>query len=265
LKEVARLLLRILKVKLDLIVGGIQMSQEDILIEELIDANIDGILEDDAYYNLQATPIKPASAVKAEHRKQLKAFFMLTELREQLNEAQELILKWLPSLISQEEFAKVKSEFDGASEHFFHYVEAMSEEDKEKTVLLQEMFGLSNETLLHAYALGSKFFKEGKTMEAWAIFVFLTTMTPYVASYWIAQGICLTNMNRQEEALTLFNTAKFLNPTDPVPVAHMCECYVALKDRDGAKRELATLKTIVTSLGGDEKRTWEEKIRNFKV
>jgi len=239
------------------------MAKIDTILDELIESQVESLIQDDSYYQHFATSLKPASQIKMEHKKQLLDFFKLTELRKQLESAPLLIESLLPELISAEEFAKVKGELDQSSEHFITFIASMNKETAEKPVLFQEMFGLSDETLLYIYELSVDLVKKGKYEEANTLFVFLTTLAPHVPSYWIAEGACLQALNRHEEAIAVFSAAKFLNPSDPAPFAYSVESYYMLKDTEKAKPELDALKEIVKLSSGDEKIKWEQKIKDM--
>lgn len=239
------------------------MAKIDTLLDELIESQVESLVQDDAYYQNFATPLKSASQIKVEHRKQLIDFFKLTELRSQLESAPVLVENLLVDLISPAEFDKVKAELDKSGEHFISFIGSMGKDSGEKPILFQEMFGLSDETLLHIYDLSVDLVKKGKYEDANTLFVFLTTLAPHVPSYWIAEGACLQALNRHEEAIAVFNAAKFLNASDPAPVAYSMESYYMLKDMSSAKAELEALKEIVKSLPADEKSNWEKKIKEM--
>jgi len=247
------------------------MSQEDDMLfqkqfEEVIDPEIEGLLKDDAYYQKLATPLKSAKLVKEEHRQQLKEIFKLSVLREELNRAQKLMLELLPNFLPPEEFAQVKKESDESSQHFVQFIEKINaNEEREKPILLQEMFGFSDSTLLHTYALASDLVKKGNIADAYSLFVFLATMAPYVASYWVAQGVSLKALGRVEEAIPIFETAILLDPKDPLSRAHMIESLIAMKERDRARSEYDALKDVIKGLSSEEKRMWEQRISNFRI
>lgn len=241
------------------------MSKVDTLLEDLIESQVDNLIQEDSYYQMFATPLKPAKAFKQAHRKQLIEFFKLTELREQLEHAPELLLEHLPNFVPKEEFDQIKKELDNSGEHFVRFVESMSDEPSEKPILFQEMFGLSDDTLLHIYDFGADLVKKENYEDALTVFVFLTTMAPHVPSYWIAQGACLQALDRHEEAISVFNAAKFLNSIDPSPSFYMIESHLALKDNTRAKLEVNSLKEIISNLSGDEKNNWEQRIKGIVV
>ena len=241
------------------------MLKKDSFLNSLIEEEVDTLLEHDSYYQFLSTPIKPASVLKQQHRRQLVEFFKLTDLHAQLNTAQSLILKGLPDLISSQDFAKVKDEIDKCTDHFFSFVQMQEEEDEkpENPVLLQEMFGFSNETLLHVYDYGANLLEKGSIQDARVIFTFLTTLAPNVSSYWIGLGVCLQELNNQVDAIIAFGAANFLEPMDPAPLFYILECYVALKENDKAKLEVDELKKVIPSLEKDERTIWVQKINNL--
>lgn len=240
------------------------MSKLDVLLEELIESQVDGLIQEDAYYEMFATPLKPASSFKSDHRKQLIEFFQLKELRSQLEVAPSIILDLLPSYVSAEEFSKIKEELDQSGAHFLQFIETIEEKSDDKPILFQEMFGLSDDTLIQIYDLAVDLVKKGNYKDALTLFVFLTTLAPHVPSYWIAQGACLQALDRHEEAVAIFGAAKFLNPQDPAPLAYSIESYLILKEKEKVKEELQLMKEVVSNLPKDEKAKWEPKIKEIE-
>lgn len=241
------------------------MPKKNSQLTNLIEEEVDTLLEHDNYYQMLSTPIKPASVIKQQHRRQLVEFFELTDLQAQLDAAQSLILSGLPDLISAQDFSKVKNEIDESTDHFFSFVE-MQEERQEKSehpVLLQEMFGFSNETILHVYALGANLVEKGNFPDARVLFTFLTTLAPHVSSYWVALGVCLQELNKQEDAVISFGAANFLEPMNPAPLFYILEIYIGLKETDKARLEVDELKKVMPTLSKDERAMWEQKINNL--
>lgn len=247
------------------------MSETDPFLEKLVESEVESLIQDDSYYQVFATPLKPAKMFKQQHRRQLIEFFKLPKVNSQLNIAQSLILNLLPDSISPEEFAKVKDEVDKSGEHFLHFIEQQSNtpeapatpDTPEKPILFQEMVGISDTTLLHVYDLAKNLIEKGKTEDASALFVFLTTLAPHVPSYWIALGVCYQDLNWHEDAIAAFGAAKFLNPENPAPSFYTVESYNTLRDTEKAKFELEELNNIIKNLGNEEKEQWNKKIESI--
>lgn len=232
---------------------------------EVIDAEIEAMLEDDSYYQGLATSLKPASVLKEEHRKKLREFFEMKELYSQLASAQKLALDLLPPLVAREQFTKIKDEIEQSTAHFVQFVESTNTEAIERPILFQEMFGFSDETLLHMYDLASDLVNKKKYEYASDLFRFLTVLAPHVASYWIGLGVCLQALDRHEDATAVFRAAKFLHPLDPLPLIHIMECYLSLKDKAKIKQELAEIEKLIEGCNSSEKAMWRQNIEKYRM
>lgn len=234
-------------------------------LDELIETQVENLIQDDDYYQALATPLKPAAIVKKEHREQLTEFFNFKEQRARFEQAQALITDLMPSFASPEAFAKVKEELNNSTAYFSHFIKSSEAESSDRPILLQEMFGLSDETLLHIYAFGRDLVGKGQFQDALALFALLTTLAPHVPSYWISEGLCFQKLNLHEEALAAFSAAKFLNPLDPTPIAYSIESHHILKENEQMKNEIESLEKVVANLDSNEKATWKERLNNYKM
>lgn len=223
--------------------------------EELLESQVESLLQEDDYYQYLATPLKSAAMCKQDHKAQLSEFFKFKEFNERMKRAQDLITNALPSFVTSEAFLKIKEELDNSSDYFNRFIE--SAEDLDRPILLQEMFGLSDETLLQIYAFGRNLVEKKNFQDACAIFALLATLAPHVSSYWIAEGACMQGLNQHEEAIAAFNGAKLLNPLDPAPIAYSIESYHILKDTTQEKIERELLKNVLESLNSNEKAPWK--------
>lgn len=235
-----------------------------LFIEDIVKQEVETFIPDESYYKMFATPLKPPSAFRNAHREKLIDFFKFEELQEQLEEAPKIILNLMPTFVPVDDFTKIKDELNKSINHFIRIAISMGE-SSEKPPILQELFGISDESLVHIYELGIDLVKQNNHKDANALFVFLTTMTPYVPSFWIAQGACLQALDRHEDAVEMFKTAKLLKPVDPLALVYLIESYKNLKREDEAKVELETLKTLVESFEGDEKTKWEQKVNEITI
>lgn len=234
------------------------MSYFESNLEMLLEPLIESILEDDDYYRHLETPLKKAGTIKNDQRYQLNEIFKMNGIRSRLLNAQNLISNFLPEFVSQEILGKIMSEMDKSSDHLMAYIESANQAE-EKFVSFQDIFGWSDETLLHLYDFASHLIRTGKIAEANDLFLFLTTLSPQIASYWIGQGVCLQALKQYEEALAVYDAAKFLNNSDPLPYAYSMEIYQILKKTDKENAEALALRTVVNSLGGDELALWNNR------
>lgn len=241
------------------------MSSADTKLAGVIESEIESMLEEDSYYQFYVTPLKPASIVKEEHRKQLTDFFEMKNMRKQIENAQKLIMALLPDYVTPEVFITIKNELDQSATHFTNFIESMTEEQKQKPIQFQEMFGYSDETLINFYLLGSKLVERKKFQDANDIFVFLTILAPHVSAYWVGQGVCLQAQDQHTEALTVFKAAKFLNPNDPFPFAYSIDSFFYLRQFDNAQKEVNYLQQIVNNFSSEEKMKWKNSIKKHRT
>lgn len=235
-------------------------------IEDIAKSHAEATLPDESYYQNFATPLKPPSAFRNAHRNQLEEFFKFEELREQLEESQKLILSLMPTFITKDEFLKLKGEIDKSIDHFILVALSMGKDlSPDKPLLFQELFGISDDSMIRIYELGSDLVKKNNYKDGNALFVFLSTMAPHVSSYWISQGVCLQAMDRHEDAVEIFKAAKFLKPSDPMPSSYILESLINLKNSEQAKIELEALKNIVHLMDGEDKKSWEQKINGINI
>ena len=240
-------------------------NNSNLLLSDFIESQIDDLIQEDDYYQAFATPLKSASIIKQEHKRKLEDFFKFSEQRSRIEHAEKLISDLMPTFVSTIEFAEIKEEFDNSASHFSRFIATKEDEISKRPILLQEMLGLSDETLLHIYSLGRSLFQKNQYEDALALFTFLTILAPHVSSYWIFEGACFQIQSSNEEALAAFNAAKFLNPLDPLPIAYAIESYHALKDKDQMKNEIQELENLVSTLSSIEIGVWRERLNQFKL
>ncbi len=220
-------------------------SQLDILYNELVESEVDQFLEEDAFYQTFATPLKSASVIKQEHRKQMVEYLKMNDLRNRLTKAEQWIREQLPNVISPEEYEKVKNELDNSGKHFEDYAEAPHDEESDKPVLLQQIFGISDSSLVLIYQLAHKFVADKQYENALDVLVFLVTLAPDSPAFWLALGVCMQALETHQDAIVMFDIAKTLNPTDPSPCIYAAESYLKMGDKDKAKEEIATVESIL--------------------
>lgn len=206
------------------------------LFDNLINSGINASEESSTFYEYYATPLKSAQTIRQEHREQMTQFLKFGELIEQFEKAGNLLKSHLPGRLTEVELSRIQGEIANASSRFLQFLP-----QENKPILLQEVFGFSNETLLSLYSLASDLMEEGNYQDAYTVLVPLTTLAPHVASYWIAEGICLQQLGRHGDALTSFTCAKLVDPGLEEPYIYSIYSYIELKDQPKAQDELSHL------------------------
>ncbi|MES2480729.1 MAG: SycD/LcrH family type III secretion system chaperone [Pseudomonadota bacterium] len=100
--------------------------------------------------------------------------------------------------------------------------------------------GFSEQNLESLYALGHQLYQAGRYDEALKLFSFVTLHNHVEKRYLIATAATLQLLERPSEALGFYGMASFMDPNDPVPTFHGCECLIALGQTDEALEGLAS-------------------------
>lgn len=234
------------------------MKTKSNVFNEIIDQKVDNLLQNDAYYQQMATPLKSAAILKQEHRRQLVEFLKMERLGSHLAHAEKLIQEHLPHLISHHKFEKVKKEMDHSAEHLVTYLQSIQEsKEQENNILFQDMCGVSDETLKEVYRLAEHFVKDKHYVDAQHILVWLIILAPDISGFWLALGICLQSQGIDNEAIEVFELAKKLNPDEPASYVYKAESLIKLKEKDKAREEI---RLISDQLKGGIKGSWQRSL-----
>lgn len=231
------------------------MNNTHLPFDQILESHLGLFFQNDSDYEYFATSLKPAKVIKQEHVNQIKEFFKLSELQTEFDKATALILNLIPD-------PKIKEEFANCETHFLESLESIGDTGN-KPLILQEMFGFSDETLIKIYTFVTQLIEKSNFKDAFTLLVFLTTLAPFVPSYWLAEGICLQELKRHAEAVEVFNGVKLLNAKDPAPIAYLIESYLALNEQDKAKEELNQLKQMMPGYEAADKNRWENSITYY--
>ena len=102
----------------------------------------------------------------------------------------------------------------------------------------QEILGYSEERMEAYYQKAKELFDRQAYEKAAEVFLFLTTLNPYVPSFWLGLGMSEELLHHFHEALRAYGMAIFTHPQDPLPHYHSATCYLALHDPTHARQSL---------------------------
>lgn len=240
----------------------------DPYFQEIVETKVEEIIVNSHACEYFATPLKSEAMLKKTYHEELINLFKLSDARATLEAAEKIILVEMPNFTSPEKFEKIKQEIVRSGEHFVQFVNTLSNEkvkNSENPILLQQVFGLSNESLLQIYNFAANLVKKERFDEAACIFALLSTLAPHVSSYWIGQGACLQALGKHDVALVAFEVAKCIKADNPSTLVYTIESYLALKDKEKAASEMKLLKKIVCTFESDEKNYWMKRINEFQL
>jgi type III secretion system low calcium response chaperone LcrH/SycD len=107
---------------------------------------------------------------------------------------------------------------------------------KDKT--LQDIFGLSNETMERLYQAAKYLYEQQNYFESAAAFSVLCCITPSNHTFWMGFGNSEYFCHNYSAALTAYSLASQVNPHDPLSHFYSSRCYEALKQKDHAIHSL---------------------------
>lgn len=114
---------------------------------------------------------------------------------------------------------------------------------------IQEMIGFSQQTMHKFYSAACRLFEKQKYEEASDAFIFLTTMNPFVHSYWLGLGMSEHMIEAYSEALLAYNMAIVVDKTNPISYYHAASCHRALND---VEKALISLNHSIHAAGNNE-------------
>lgn len=94
------------------------------------------------------------------------------------------------------------------------------------------------------YEIAFGLYKGGKQKEALGMFRLLSQACPNQYDYRFGFGACLQLERKYPAALSQYEKCTLLDPSNPYPLVHIAECYLALNDLDKMEVYLKRAKLI---------------------
>jgi type III secretion system low calcium response chaperone LcrH/SycD len=125
----------------------------------------------------------------------------------------------------------------------------------ESGATLSDVLGYSKETLESLYALGHRFYKQGRYAESMKVFGFLVIHDHLERRFLHAFASSLQMMRNYESAIRYYTLAASLDLTDPTPLLHVSECLIA-QSRTADARDVLDL-VMDQSSATEHAATWQ--------
>lgn len=103
---------------------------------------------------------------------------------------------------------------------------------------MQAHCSLSVYEMEQIYAQGYHHYQNNLLDEAENAFRLLVWLNPYKSKYWMGLAATLQMVAKYEEALHAYAVCTLLDEKNPYPHYHALNCYLALDDREEAKKAL---------------------------
>lgn len=119
-------------------------------------------------------------------------------------------------------------------------LETQIEEFLENSGTMQNIKGITDESMESLYAYGYNLYNTGKFDRAHKVFQFLSIHNPFEKKYWLALGGCRQMTKNYEGAVEAYAYASMLDTKDPTAIFHAADCMLRLNNRQGAEAALHT-------------------------
>jgi len=115
-----------------------------------------------------------------------------------------------------------------------------------KNETLQKAFGISYYEMEEVYSEVYSFYQDDNYLESSTGFRWLVLLNPFIPTYWMGLAASLQLREKLEKALHAYAVSALLDSENPYPHFHAFECYIALNNKDEAKKalDLAFKRTI---------------------
>lgn len=218
-----------------------------ILLQESLDKDIDSLVESQDY-TFYETPLKKSQKLKEEFRAGLEKLFDLHSLFKKSVDSIKLIQENLHLSCTPVEAENAKKEIRDSDQHFTDYLNQISTGTRVASQEnFQQIFQLSNKTLLSIYSLAHYFFNHHDFSKAKGILHLLTCLAPQTSSFWIGLGLCFQQEKHLDEALTCFEIAELLHVSNPEAIIRKIECLLEKKEKKEAEAEYKKLSNLLNN------------------
>jgi type III secretion system low calcium response chaperone LcrH/SycD len=127
---------------------------------------------------------------------------------------------------------------------------------------LQEILGVSDETLRSLYTLSRYLYEHQHYEEACGAFYLLSLLSPSYPTFWMGLGNCEYLLERYQEALSAYAFASQVDPSDPSPHILIARCHLALGNLAAATASVSVAELSCTDRSSAERvRKQAEQVR----
>ena len=130
-------------------------------------------------------------------------------------------------------------------------VEQLARKCLEEGAALADVRGYTDDEMEAVYRFAYNAYQQGKYEDARKLFYFLAENDHTESRYWMGLAACLHLTNQHREALAAYGMAAVLDATNPEAPLRASECYLALRDLDGARQALDAVELVCQETGGE--------------
>ena len=112
------------------------------------------------------------------------------------------------------------------------------------------------------YSEAFRLYEEDNYLESCTAFRWLVLLNPFRMKYWMGLAASLQLFKKYEKALHAYAISTLLECENPYPHFHAYECFVALNNKDEAKKALES--AYEHTVGKDAHRDLQEQITQLR-
>lgn len=180
----------------------------DSFLDEVAEAAV-GSVED---YEAKATALKSAETLRNEAKEQVKDTLRMDDLRKSIKNGLEVVADLMPKLVSQPALDQLIKEVDDGMAALAKGPQVLNAKEG---LILQELFGISNDSMMNIYDMGSQLIKEKEFQTAREVFTISSLLAPDISAHWTALALCYQETEGTfEEINGMYEMAAALAPED---------------------------------------------------
>ena len=114
----------------------------------------------------------------------------------------------------------------------------------EQGVSIADIRGYSEAEIEALYQVAYNLYQQQKHQDAKTLFQLLSTYEHADARFWLGLGGCCQRLNEFESAINAYSCAALADAINPVYAFHACECYIAMKNWNAAKKAIESIEIL---------------------
>ena len=211
-------------------------------INTLVDTIVDKMV-DEQPVNPLITPTQEKARKKAE----LKELLKLDQFKAKLDHGSSIILSKLRIDLEPKDYGAVQENLKEA------LINSKKDNLKiDENSVMQEVLGISDETMKHYYHIGFKLFEEKNFENASAVFLFIASLNPFIYDYWNAYATSEMYLKHWEIAIKTYELLVELDPEKSQPHLLCAQCHLFLKDKINASAEIEKARDLLSNTEADQ-------------
>lgn len=216
-----------------------------------------GPIED---FEPRATAFKSAEMMRNEAKEELMKAIRMEDFQKNLHKGLSLIVKLMGERVSKEALDQFLTEVEQGMKLA---AETPPEISEGEPIILQELFGISDESMLRVYDLASQLVDEKEFQDAREIFSFSCIYAPDISAHWCALALCYQQTGASfNEICEIYEMAVGVAPEDPEPLIRQAAFFVEHNYGSEARQALDKAENLLSI--GEEHASWRSTIGSLR-